>query len=46
MGDFLKKRDEEGSYNMVRELAMGDREMYFRYKRMKWSTCFFWSFLT
>ena len=32
--DFLKKRDEEGSYNMVRELAMGDREMYFRYMRM------------
>ena len=32
--DFLKKRDEEGSYNMVRELAVGDREMYFRYMQM------------
>ena len=32
--DFLKKRDEQGSYNMVRELAMGDREMYFRYMLM------------
>ena len=31
--DFLKKRDEEGSYNMVRELTEGDREIYFRYTR-------------
>ena len=29
----LKKKDEEGSYNMVRELTVGDREMYFRYTR-------------
>ena len=32
--DFLKKRDEEGSYNMVRKLAVDDRKMYFRYMRM------------
>ena len=32
--DFLKKRDEVGSYNMARELAVDDREMYFRYMRM------------
>ena len=31
---FLKKRDEEGGYNMVRELAVGDREMYLKYMRM------------
>ena len=31
--DFLMKRDEEGSYNMVRELTVGNREMYFRYTR-------------
>ena len=31
---FLKKRDEEGGYNMVRELVVGDRELYSRYMRM------------
>ena len=30
----MKKRDEEGSYNMVKELAVGNREMYFKYMRM------------
>ena len=28
------KRDEEGSYKMVRKLAVGNREMRFRYMRM------------
>ena len=32
--DFLKKRDEEGRYNMVRKLAVDDREMYLSYMRM------------
>ena len=32
--DFLKKRDEEGSYNVVLELTVGDRDMYFRYMQM------------
>ena len=47
--DFLKKRDEEGSCNMVRKLAVDDREMYFRYMRMtpdrKKYTYFFWALL-
>ena len=30
----MKKRDEEDSYNMVRELAVDDRKMYFRYMGM------------
>ena len=31
---FLQKRDQHSTYVLVRELALGDREMYFRYMRM------------
>ncbi|CAK8689914.1 unnamed protein product [Clavelina lepadiformis] len=40
----FKKKD-VSSYKLIEELAIGDREMYFRYMRMtssRWSTCFAW----
>ena len=32
--DLLKARSDGSNYNLVKEMAMGDREMYFRYMRM------------
>ena len=32
--DLLKARSNSSNYNLVKEMAMGDREMYFRYMRM------------
>ena len=32
--DLLKTRSDGSNYNLVKEMVMGDREMYFRYVRM------------
>ena len=32
--DLLKARSDGSNYNLVKEMAMGDREMYFRYTQM------------
>ena len=32
--DLLKARSDGSNYNLVKEMAIGDREMYFRYMRM------------
>ena len=32
--DLLKARSDGSNYNLVKEMAMGDIEMYFRYMRM------------
>ena len=32
--DLLKARSDDSNYNLVKEMAIGDKEMYFRYMRM------------
>ena len=32
--DIFKRRSTQGTYRLVREMALGDEEMYFRYMRM------------